>query len=146
MNPLANTIATGTNNQRPNALQTNSGITKVNPIYDGGPVYDSCGGETLRGLFTNTSTPSTPNTPLDDSTARYIFPPPELPPPRTATYCTIVDPSTPTEDKRDLSGDSKNEKFAGQSETDTKKEFEISEYMMMQPARDFKASPLLIST
>lgn len=144
VNPIADTVAMG-NNQRPIALQMSSGTTKLNPIYDGGPVYDSCGGEPLRGLLSsNTSTPSTPNTPLDEK-SRYFFPPPELPPPRTAVYCTVLDPTASSASEgntRGIEAVMSKGSFGGER-IEVKENLGNSEYTVMQPARDFKPSPLL---
>ncbi len=134
VSPLADTVVAG-NSQCPTTLQTSLAVTKLNPIYDGGPVYDSCGGEPLRGLLSNTSTPSTPNTPVLEESIRYVFPPapPELPPPRIAPYCTMLQATAvpPTVD---------GEKIVN------KEDLGSSEYTVMRPARGLKPSPLVLSS
>ncbi|XP_064398867.1 uncharacterized protein LOC135345371 isoform X2 [Halichondria panicea] len=125
------------NNGRPSTLRTRSSATKLNPIYEGGgPVYESPGGEPLRALL-STSTPSTPNTPLDNNNPRYVFdmPPPDLPPPRKLQF---VLPNAPSCNGGNLEED--------QEKADLKVALEEPEYTMMRPIRAVKPSPLILST
>lgn len=71
----------------------------VNPIYAGGPTYESPGGESFRSLLGNSSVPGTPRdagTPMGD-TSRYFDMPPSLPPPRKSSRSHFTQPGIPEE-------------------------------------------------
>ena len=71
----------------------------VNPIYAGGPTYESPSGESFRSLLGCSSVPSTPlgpTTPLGE-TSRYFDMPPSLPPPRKTSVSIKPQPGIPEE-------------------------------------------------
>lgn len=125
--------------QPPNSIKINKCAT--NPIYEGGPIYDTPMGETFKSLLT--STPSTPSTPADSP--RYFHMPPQLPPPRKASVSAPVHSEVtspfpqPTVDEVEKIQESFNAAVPHPED----------EYTIMNPIRTgrpsrFKPSPLVI--
>ena len=112
----------------------------MNPIYEG-PLYESPNGEPLRTLLG--STPSTPNTPLDNP--RYVFDalPPGLPPPRKSSASTHDTPNASVTTTKAVEMNSDSEatilKTAGE-------EYTIMKPASVQPHKASKLSPLVSST